>query len=183
MGYRHVLTGDYTAQPTVYKLNFGKKYYIFKGKNLFHSVETICNDIDRFLSRGVKDDHLLKKVVEYVKRARILFCKVDVLLQTDNLAHLIEFENLTLAKAKEDPDCLNWKFKAHVPKWIPETGAAAESTSTQNKPITDTFISPVIQVPIQEEKIKPVVKEIAPEPKSAPASTSRLMEALAKLKK
>lgn len=187
MEFRNVLIGAYSEQPTIYKLKFGKKnYYIWKGKNLRHSVETICKDIDRFTRLGIKSDHLLKKVVDHVIKKNVLFCTVEVLLQTDNLTELINFENLTLAKAEKDPDCLNTKFEAHIPKWISEPGEPVVKQPTQNKPITATFSPRPVQVSTQKEKINPIAAEIAakaiPTP-SIPSGKSKIMEALSKLKK
>lgn len=177
MSFRNVLTGNFTEEPTVYKLHFGKKYYIWKGKNLKHSVETVCNDIDRFIGKGVPADHLLKKVVDYVTRGRILFCRVEVLLQTVNLSELIDFENLSLKQSKEDPECLNIKFDAHVPKWISEANGQVQNLTTENKPITDTFVN----TDVSKHQSRPDLKPVAERKPSI--AKSGLMDALSKLKK
>lgn len=175
MGFKYVLTGHYTDQPTVYKLYFGKKYYTWKGKNLNHSVETICNDVNRFIGRGCSPDHLLKKVLDHITRARVLFCRVEVLLQTDNLVELIDFENKMLAAGREDPDCLNVKFEAHIPKWISDHGQD-EKESTSNKPLRDT----ISYTPVSKHPSIPVNK---PAPKKNTSSNAlSLMDALEKLK-
>lgn len=174
MGFKYVLTGDHTDQPTVYKLYFGKKYYTWKGKMLKHSVETVCNDIHRFIGRGCGPDHLLKKVLEHITRARVLFCRVEVLLQTDNLVQLIDFENKMLAAGKEDPDCLNVKFEAHIPKWISDHGQ--ENESTQNKPLRDTISLPHVS------KHQPMPVSKVAQKKSPSSNAISLMDALEKLK-
>lgn len=183
MNFRNVLLGAYTDQPTVYKLIFGKKYYIWKGKNLRHSVETICKDIGRFVTNGCNSDHLLKKVIDHVAKNRVMFCKVTVLLQTDNLTELIDFENLILKQSENDPDCLNVKFDAHIPKWILDPGHGDKSKTTQNKPITGTFSSGKVQTPASVDKIKPTRTESPVKTILPPPGKSKIMDALAKLKK
>lgn len=177
MSFRNVLTADHTEQPTVYNLYFGKKYYTWKGKNLEHSVETICRDIDRLIVKGVPPDHNLKKVIDHIIRTRVLFCRVEILLQTDNVAELIEFENLTLEKGKVDPDCLNVKFEAHIPKWISEAGDVPPKSATENKPRRDTLALPGVQTHQSVTKTSPAIKK-----QSATGKVS-LMDALAKLNK
>lgn len=179
MEYRHVLTGEYTDQPTVYKLYFGTKYYTWKGKNLKHSVTVICKDISRFQANGCPPDHLLKKVIDHITRYRCLFCRVEVLKQTDNVTELLEFENLTLQKSIEDPECLNIKFEAHVSKWMIDHGQqlpALINKKNENKPITDTLSLPEVSIHQPDHKIKPVKTF------QAPTGKISLMDALANLK-
>lgn len=177
MSYRYFLSGRFTQQPTVYRLFFGKKCYTWKGKNLVQSLETICKDIDRFVRNGVPADHLLKKVVDHINAEQILFCRVEVIKQTDNLTELIQFENLILKKCKEDPDCLNVKFEAHIPKWISEPSDLVKEVPTQNKARRDTI------PPVEVSKHQPV-DEIQPVVENKPSiGKTSIMDALAKLKK
>lgn len=178
MSFRYVLNDGYTYQPSVYKLFFGKKYYVWKGKSLQHSVETIAADLARFVARGCKDDHLLKKVVDHIIRSRVMFFRVEVILQTDNVAELLETENLTLAKSKSDPDCLNVKFEGHVSKWMTEDlPAAPVKQPAQNKAISATFINPEVSVAHK------VAKTVPMPPKNTTTGKVSLMDALSKLKK
>lgn len=177
MSFRYVITDDHTEQPAVYKLFFGNKFYIWKGKSLSASVETICRDISRFAVKGYPPDHLLKKVMDYYTRYRPLFCRVEVLIQTDNVTQLIDFENLTLTKFKDDPDCLNIKFEAHVPKWITEPGQPVEKPMALNKPIRETFKQTDVPKVNQVVNNKPIAKE------NGVHHSNKLMDALAKLNK
>jgi transcriptional regulator of met regulon len=166
MGYRYNIIGDYNSLPTIYRINLGSKFYIWKGKSLRQSMETLSEDIDRLVRNGVAADHLLANVVLHVKRTRPS-CTIEVLLQTDNLAELIEFERTTLINCKENKDFLNKNSEPYMPKWILEaTGQPLpavehmdkvrkdEINTTENKAITDTFVAPDVSTHAKGEDIK-----------------------------
>ena len=166
MSYRYVIEGDHSDKPSVYKMFFGKKYYIWKGSvSLKQSVETIARDIDRFIRKNGAPGHFLEEVVKHVIRARVLKSTVEVLFQTDNMAELIDYEGLTLKKCKEDPNCLNKVFVPYVSKAI---------SGTQNKAITDTLKPSTVSTTTEPARSSAAGKESALKPKS------KLMDALAK---
>lgn len=155
MGYRFTINGSYNADPTVYKVIFGTKFYIWKGKNLRQSVEIMSEDIDRFLRKGIDQKHLLAKVINHITRSRVISCRVEPMLQTDNLAELIEYERTELINSKENPDCLNQVFEPHIPKWIGEVLSTVKETDQEavkivqieNKPLRATITKPVVSMP------------------------------------
>lgn len=165
MSFDYTINGKYTDQPTVYRMTFGttgKKFYIFKGKNLGQSVHTICKDIARYRKNGAAPTgHLLEKVVNTVIKGRISFCKVDVLLQTDDVTALLGKEKLTLEQSKADPNCLNIIFEPHVPKWI------SEIQESENKPLQSTIVPIVVPTPDQEPVNAAMSQEVAQKPKSS----------------
>lgn len=172
MAYPFNIKGDYTDQPAVFKMNFGKKFFIWKGKSLTHAVETTCKDIDRFLRKGIPPGNMLENVLHHIQnstgKARILTCQVDVLVQTDDVAELLRVEKLTLEKFCGTNLCLNMTCDQHIPKWIQEE---------LNKAISGhVAVSDVSTHRIQGKNTVAV-------PENKPQSKSALMLALAKAAK
>lgn len=186
MQFKSEIVGDYTGQPTIYKLTLGSKFLIWKGKSLRQSVDTLCRDIDRLIGRTVPDDHLLSKAIEYVTRHRIVMCKAEALFQTDDLAELINYERDALINSKENTDCLNVNLEPHIPKWIGEAMSlpakvdmepvTEEITPASNKAITDTFIPSGVPIPA-------IAPETPAKPKESLAERARrIADTMEKLK-
>lgn len=112
---------DYTSASCVYKLWFGKKYFIWKAKALFQSVDTMSVDIDRRLRNGMKEGDMYTLVIAHIKRARVTQMEAEAIVFNDNPEELLIAEYEALKAAKGDPDCLNMGFYPYLPKWIPES--------------------------------------------------------------
>lgn len=114
------ITG-YTSEPAVYKLQFGRKYYIWKGKSFKSSVEQNLSDISGLLYKLEKKvDHIFYPIVEHIKHYRVMECTVHLIMQTGVAANLVKAEADILEVAIGDPECLNVHFKPHIPKWLAE---------------------------------------------------------------
>lgn len=116
---------DYTSASCVYKLWFGKKFFIWKAKALFQSLDTVSVDIDRRLRNGMKQGDMYTLVISHIQRARVTQMEAEVVLYSDNPEELLIAEYEALKAAKGNPDCLNMGFYPYIPKWIPEAAVKA----------------------------------------------------------
>lgn len=109
------------SEPGVFKMNFGKKYFIYKGKSVHLTVSTFAKQIDREL-RTPKEGSILSKAVAYLKRYPVTSMGVSVLMTTEDAAELLLAEYKALQDAKADKDCLNTVFDntSYYPQWIPQ---------------------------------------------------------------
>ncbi len=105
----------------VFKMFFGKKYFIYKGKSLHLTVSNFAKQIDREL-RLPKEDSILAKAIAYLKRYPVTSAAVEVLMTSDDPLAVLMAEFEALQAAKEDPECLNVTFDntAYFPQWIPQ---------------------------------------------------------------
>ena len=124
-----VPTHTYLSVPTLFKVYFGKKYLIWKGKSLLQSCETLAESIERYirLQRNIDTDYLYH-VCNHIKRTRCIAATVTVIenefvrtikgSESINGYAMLVAEQKLLNKAKNDPDCLNNNAEAYVPNWI-----------------------------------------------------------------
>jgi hypothetical protein len=112
---------QYKNPTGVFKLSFGRKYFIFKGLRIATTVENLSKQLHREISKP-KDDSVLFKVVAYLRKQRTKVMDVDVLFESDAIIDVLMAEYEALKAAKEDPDCLNTKFinNEYFPNWIPQ---------------------------------------------------------------
>lgn len=178
-------------QPAVYKLHFGNKYFIWKGKMLRGSLEQNFADIDKMYWRVVNPAHAFAPVISYIKKNSIRKCEVEVIIQTDDPRLLIKAEADALITGRDDQACLNAIFEPHIPKWLAEVmdqvpaapligpvpGAAPVKRPAANKARKTTLDKPDDKVPIP----KPVESAMAM--KTAPGKLNKLQQAFSKLKK
>src|SRR4051812_31441270 len=104
--YEFKNTGDLVFdKPAVYKLYFGRKYFIFKGKYLKVSVEQNLTDINKILW-SPKPGHIFMPVCDYIHKARPLKCKVEVCVQTEDPNLFLNVERQLLEDGRDDENCL-----------------------------------------------------------------------------
>jgi len=187
--YRDPDQGFVLNEPAVYKLHFGKKYFIWKGKTLKGSVEQNFTDIYKLYLRSlVPADHLFFPIVSYIRKARVLAAEVEVIIQTTDPKQLLQAEADALNTGRDDENCLNAVFEPHIPKWLAEAleqfkpavkpgPAKKKKAPASNKAITDTF-TPIDDItPVKSSVKSPVVA------KTGPGKLSKLAEAFAKMGK
>lgn len=118
-----VPTHEYYVYGVVYKVHFGSRYFIGKGKSLMQSVQNMATTIERALRTGVIDEtNMFYHVVSYIKKARVMRGSVSVLHVDSfekNEAEMLKLEQEWLDKSKNDPKCLNNNFDAYIAQWIP----------------------------------------------------------------
>lgn len=124
-----VPTHKYGAVPTVYKIYFGKKYLIWKGKSLLQSCEIMAKSISAGISkinRGIPIDETdyLYHVIKHIKSTRCTSAVVDdkgifnefldEFGAIDGLS-VLKTEQRLLDEADGDIMCLNNNEQAYVP--------------------------------------------------------------------
>lgn len=172
--------------PAVYKLHFGSKYFIWKGKTLKGSVEQNLTDIQKLLFRIHQPTHLFAPVVLYIRKARPLKAEVEVMVETEDPKLLLEVESRLLLAGEHDEACLNTVFTPHIPKWLAEALSFTPAKSGEPvfdkkriekriEAIGDTFKVSADKVPV-DKPVKP-----AGPVKTAPGKVNSLMDAFNKL--
>jgi len=124
-----VPTHQYESLPSIFKVWFGKKYLIWKGKSLLQSCEFLAEGIERFMRLKKTDDtDYLYHVCKHIVRTRCIRATVEVIdnsfikkkgdSESINGYGMLVMEQRLLDKAKNDADCLNNNAEAYVPNWI-----------------------------------------------------------------
>ncbi|HQV53980.1 MAG TPA: hypothetical protein PLX17_00615, partial [Chitinophagaceae bacterium] len=120
-------THQHKAVPTVYKVIFGKKYLIWKGKSLLQSCEILAKSISAGISkinRGIPipETDYLYHVLKHIKSTRT--ASAHVIVEADDFMDefevidglkVLKFEQRLLDEADGDPLCLNNNEQAYVP--------------------------------------------------------------------
>lgn len=118
-----VPTHKYYSNFAVYKIWFGERFFIWKGKSFLQSAESISVMIDRARRLHSNDSsNFLYNVVAYINKNRVTKGLVDIVAiadfdDTDWLKYLQIEQNLLTAH-KNDTKCLNNNFVAYVPQWM-----------------------------------------------------------------
>lgn len=124
-----VPTHQYESVPTLFKVHFGKKYLIWKGKSLLQSCQFLAEGIERYIRLLKNDDtDYLYHVCNHIKRTRCISATVEVIdnsfmrnirgAESVNGYAMLVAEQKMLDRASKDPDCLNNNEAAYVPQWI-----------------------------------------------------------------
>jgi len=124
-----VPTHKYMSVPSIFKIYFGKKYLIWKGKSLLQSCQFIAEGIERYIRLQKNDEtDYLYHVCNHIKKSRVISATVEVLsnefIKTkgdsesiNGYAMLVEEQKL-LDKSKNDANCLNNNAEAYPSGWI-----------------------------------------------------------------
>jgi hypothetical protein len=126
--------------PTgVFRLLFGKKYFIFKGLRIVNTIEGLSKQIHREKFTP-KEDSILFKAVAYVRKARITVMEAELLFESDAIVDVLLAEYEALQAAKNDPDCLNTRFynNEYFPNWIPQAVINDFNSRLQGTKATDS---------------------------------------------
>lgn len=162
-----------TGQPALYKLHFGKKYFIWKGKTFKESVDQNMVDIYRTWSKidTAKKDHFFYPVAAYIKRTRTYQARIELIMQTDDVDALIQREADILQECQGDDNCLNTSFEPYRPKWIDQYSP----NEAQIKPVEPPALEAEVLESLMDisEPVEPKIK-----PQDEEADMSDLLEAL-----
>lgn len=122
-----VPTHTYGSPPSVFKIMFGTKYLIWKGKSLLQACEFIAENLERYIRLGkdIPTDQI-HHVAAHVKKTRCVKAKCIVLgsdFQEEEFGpidgyRMLKYEQDLLDGATGDPLCLNNNEQAYVPGWM-----------------------------------------------------------------
>lgn len=123
---------QHETESCLYKLCYGKKYIVVKGKTLAGSVYLIEKGYAYFIAGG---DHgeghkegdgkntFYHKFYQYIKDNPGLVFRLEVVLETNNGYQLLKNEQIELNKAFYDKNLLNNNLTAYLPKYRQQTGS------------------------------------------------------------
>lgn len=125
-----VPTQKYFSKAAVFKIWFGQKYLIWKGKSLLQSCQFIAENLERYirLHKDNREDQLYH-VCNHVVKTRCIKAYVEVLEyefvrrgseETIDAYKLLMAEQKYLNKASKDPMCLNNNEQAYISNWMPK---------------------------------------------------------------
>lgn len=115
------------AEPCVFRIYFGRKYLIWKGKSLRQSIDLIGKSINARLRDGNPDNtNFMYHLVQHIKKNGITkgFCKIEDVF-TDYVREesgtvkgyqMLVDEQKMIDKAIKDSMCLNNNVQAYVPE-------------------------------------------------------------------
>ena len=118
--------GKVQSAASVFKVYFGKKYFIWKGKALYQSAEIISKSIVARLRNGnFNEIDFMYHVVNHIKKNGITkgFCKAESVFNdyerdngTINGYQMLIDEQKMLDEARKDGYCLNNNAQSYVPE-------------------------------------------------------------------
>lgn len=116
------IVAPYSGATTLFKVYFGKKYLIWKGKSLTQSIDLIGSSIRSGITKELKEDNFLYHVVNHIKKTRTLSGYVEILgndYEKDGKIvdgfRLLKDEQIALDEADGDPLCLNNNEQSYIP--------------------------------------------------------------------
>lgn len=135
--FRMRLPQEIPTEPCIIKIFAGKKFFIWKVKDLVNQAAQISKDIDRKIRKGTSENDLFTGLINYLIKSRVVLCYIEVVFKSNNIRELIDFEQIELDKNIETPNCLNTNPKAYYSKWV---------EMALNKPLEDTLSSTDVSV-------------------------------------
>lgn len=127
---------DLEVESCVYKLWYGNKYLIVKGKTLSGSVYLIEKGYAAFIAAGGGTGHqeggsgqnewdgvnsYYFKFYRYMHKNPNLDARIEVLLESNNAYELLKTEQIQLQNCIRDKNCLNSNLNAYIPKYRAKT--------------------------------------------------------------
>lgn len=120
---QHLIDKYYHMQlPCVYRLSYGGKYVIVKGKTLAGSLFFIQKGYGWFDVVEKKDSALYGHFYTHIKETTAGRFRVRVLLKTANTYALLKREQNELDKGRYDQNCLNNNTEGYIPQYNEQTG-------------------------------------------------------------
>lgn len=114
----------------VYRVWFGKHYFIWKGKYLLQSASQLAESIERYirLEKNEPESYLLH-ICNHITKTRCMKATIEVVeagfikegtASSINCYEILRAEQKLLKKAKNDTYCLNNNEQAYISKWMEE---------------------------------------------------------------
>jgi hypothetical protein len=125
-----VPTHTYGSPAAVYKVWFGEKYLIWKGKSLMQSATILADSIERYIRLKKRDPKSwVCKVCAHIKKAKCTSARIEVIdcdfivpgtkTQLD-VYRMLMLEQALLNEAGNRQKCLNNNEQAYIPGWMEE---------------------------------------------------------------
>jgi len=114
--FNFTLKGNHKSVSAIVKIWIGSKYMIWKFKAIGQGMEKLNQMFNSKLRNGVQEYDLFKKAVHYVLKEDITHGVVEVLMKSNDICELYEFEK-SLLKGK-DSNRLNINKVPYIPAWM-----------------------------------------------------------------
>ena len=111
--------------PTLFKVYFGRKYLIWKGKSFYQSVETLSKSIQSCINKGnIDETNFMYHVAMHIKKNGILFgeCFIEEMYNDFSTPYkecdgfkVLKMEQEMIDEAIHSKMCLNNNLQAYVP--------------------------------------------------------------------
>lgn len=107
----------------VYKIWFGKKYYVGRTNNLavrMRSHQSVINEKGRFWESAKNKNHYCRKILDHICENDLFWGYYEVVQICKNEMELVYWEQYYLDLGKEDDNCLNVGFvaKSYDPDYV-----------------------------------------------------------------
>lgn len=119
---------SYYGAPAVYKVWFGKSYFIWKGKSLKQSAEQLSESIERYLRLDKNDpESVLYVLAAHIRKTRCMRAKIEMVdsdlrkegsVVAIDVYKMLRLEQDLLNEAMESHKCLNYNQQAYIPNWM-----------------------------------------------------------------
>lgn len=131
-----ILDEYFEVESCVYKLYYGNRYVIVKGKTLTGSVYLIERGYAAFLAAGGGQgskqggkgqeewdgvNNYYKKLYLYIYKKPNLSFRIEILLESNNGYDLLMKEHTELTTSIRDKKCLNNNVEPYIPKFREKT--------------------------------------------------------------
>lgn len=117
---------DREIQSCVFKLFYGDRYIIHKGKYLAFSIDLLEKNYGYFLAyqhtgTSFTKDHFYN-FYDYIRKNEGLKFRLEVISDSTDALELLKTEHLELNKAIRDKKCINSNIEIYIPKFNEKTG-------------------------------------------------------------
>lgn len=143
------IVGETPEKPCVFKLEIGKKFFIWKSPGLVKSLKSMAKDLDRKIQGQCAETDLFVLMVKHMRSYKMYEVRVIPLFSSEKINEILDFEAKQLELAKGNDDCVNVLFEPYKPSWV---------TGIKNEPISRAVIQ-------DQPKTKAVVFEAPKAPK------------------
>jgi hypothetical protein len=128
--------GDYPAGSAIVKIWSGKKYIVWKFKELLTGSELFKTQmLDKIIKERLgtlKKDDIFYKLAEHMSKTRSTKITIEVLFRSERPEELLLKETYYLNQSNGDANCLNVNKDPYLPAWM-------RDVSTPTTKISDSF--------------------------------------------
>lgn len=149
----------------VFRIDCGKKFFIWKGKEYPKCLDSLSADISWKLHNKLKclpTDRMFN-LVNHIRLYRLYTLHITPLFFSETPLEILDFEKEQLHINKNNPDCCNNIFEPYVPAWI--SGAKKEDAQDAVKPDpihvvpNDKKVAKIKGKPLRFENAKPIASD------------------------
>lgn len=158
---RYEITDTASIAPgaCVYRIDFGNKFFIWKGKEFPKCLDAFCSDVEWkiFNPEKCKEGDRMFEIVQHIRKYRTYLLYIKPLFCSEKPLEILDFEKNELLQHQEDPNCCNTIFEPHIPAWISGEANKASGEAVLPKPVdevrVDKKVAKIKEKPLKSERI------------------------------